>query len=185
MSGWKPSWRPAAPRSNGWRPSEIMAEPKPLKLRVKDADDLAVISALLQDALVPLKDIAYRPKEKRLVMIASRFCWECPSEGASPALAEAEHEPAPQIPFKRINCGLVIDRVKRAQTRDINLTKKERFLNLLAVDYQAPHLLLAFSGGAEVRLEVEGLALHLEDIGSPWPTDALPSHLLDEEGASR
>ncbi len=49
---------------------------EPLKLRAVDANDLAVIGACLQDALVPVQDMCFLADEHRFVMVANRFCWE-------------------------------------------------------------------------------------------------------------
>jgi hypothetical protein len=46
-----------------------------LKLRAEDADDLAVLSACLQDALVPVRDLAYVADQKIFVFVANRFRW--------------------------------------------------------------------------------------------------------------
>ncbi len=54
----------------------------PLKLRGEDEDDLAVISAVLQDALVAVGEMAYFPEEARFVLVANRFRWESPPAGA-------------------------------------------------------------------------------------------------------
>ncbi len=50
----------------------------PLKLRAEDEEDLAVVSTILQDALVPVGEMAYLPEEKRFVLVANRFKWEAP-----------------------------------------------------------------------------------------------------------
>ena len=50
----------------------------PLKLRAEDEEDLAVVSTILQDALVPVAEMAYLPEEKRFVLVANRFKWEAP-----------------------------------------------------------------------------------------------------------
>ena len=47
-----------------------------LRLRAEDSDDLAVISACLQDSLVPVRDLAYLPDEGRFMLVANRFRWE-------------------------------------------------------------------------------------------------------------
>src|SRR5579875_2604313 len=76
MSGWKTSSPPAAPASRGCAmPPEEAAGG--LRLRAEDADDLAVISACLQDALVPVGDIHYRgfrrgARERILPLLAIR-----------------------------------------------------------------------------------------------------------------
>jgi len=46
-----------------------------LKLIALDADDLAVISAHLQDAVLKVADMAFLPREKRFAAIANRFDW--------------------------------------------------------------------------------------------------------------
>ena len=47
-----------------------------LKLIALDPDDLAVISAHVQDAAVQAADIIWRQSEKRLVVGMSRLDWE-------------------------------------------------------------------------------------------------------------
>ena len=46
-----------------------------LKLIVLDADDLAVISAHLQDAVLKVGDLAYLPAERRFAALGNRFDW--------------------------------------------------------------------------------------------------------------
>ena len=46
-----------------------------LKLIALDAEDLSVLSANLQDAVLRIADIAYLPREKRFAAIANRFDW--------------------------------------------------------------------------------------------------------------
>ena len=61
-----------------------------LKLRARDPEDLRVLSACLQDALVPLADIAYLKPEQRFVLVVNRFMWEsAPEEAELPG--EATH----------------------------------------------------------------------------------------------
>ena len=50
-----------------------------LKLIALDVDDLAVISAHLQDAVLQVGDIAYLPRDKRFAAIANRFDCSTPS----------------------------------------------------------------------------------------------------------
>ncbi len=46
-----------------------------LKLIALDADDLKVISAHLQDAVLRVGDIAYLPRERRFAALGNRFDW--------------------------------------------------------------------------------------------------------------
>ena len=47
-----------------------------LKLVALDQDDLEVVSTHLQDAVVSVGDVHWRPGEKRLVIGLARFDWE-------------------------------------------------------------------------------------------------------------
>ena len=47
-----------------------------LKFVVLDDEDLAVVSAHLQDAVLKVSDVMWRPQEKRLVLALNRFDWE-------------------------------------------------------------------------------------------------------------
>ena len=47
-----------------------------LTLAAEDAEDLEIISARLQDAVAPLKDLVYLPKKRRFAALFNRFKWE-------------------------------------------------------------------------------------------------------------
>jgi hypothetical protein len=141
-----------------------------LKLRALDGEDLAVISACLQDAAVPLSEISYLPSQRRLAFVASRYRWE--NDGA-------DHDPkggAEGTVQERINCGVVFDRVTRVRTRHVDLSDRSQTFDLLAVDIRDGDIILVLGGGGEVRLEVERIVCHLQDIGEPWPTQWRPGH---------
>src|SRR5207237_2284427 len=96
-SGSRRSSRPAARVSKDF---EVPPDAAPLKLRAEDAEDLAVISACLQDALVTVRDLAYVPQERSFLLVANRFRWEI---GLRPALGEAAYE--------RVLCGITFSEV--------------------------------------------------------------------------
>src|SRR5215468_5024278 len=52
-----------------------------LKFVVLDEEDLEVASTHLQDAVVKVSDVLWRPHERRLVVALNRFDWEC-AQGA-------------------------------------------------------------------------------------------------------
>jgi len=138
-----------------------------LKLVALDTDDLAVVSAHLQDAVVSVGDVLWRPGEKRLVIGAARFDWE----GAL--------DDAPQ--FQRRRTALRFERVNSLKCRNVNCGDKQAVLNLLAVEFDendppAGAVTLTFSGGAALRLEVECLECELVDLGPTWATTCCPSH---------
>lgn len=131
------------------------------RLSVRSVEDLAVIAALLQDAIVPLGDMAYIADERSFVMALNRFRWEA-SEG---------------VPTReRIHSGLRFDTVERVRYRGIRRTDRSRFLSLLTISCDDGVVVLHFSGGGMIRLEVDDLRCALEDFGEPWPTPSTPSH---------
>jgi hypothetical protein len=169
---------------------------RPLKLRAHDAEDLRALAACLQDALVPLADVAFLKAERRFVMIANRFLWEgAPSAGPEPepqpepqpepggdARFEDAEDAAPGRVFERVNCGLCFDRVRKVRTRGLDLKQRDQILNLLTLTAAPGEITLVFSGGAEIRLEISQIRCHMEDLGEPWPTRWRPSHGLDDSG---
>jgi len=134
-----------------------------LKLTALDADDLAVISAAVQDSLVAIRDCAHFPDEKRFVLLLNRFCWE----------ADATVETA----YWRTHSALVFNAVRVVHHHKIPLQEPDRVLELLAVVQDAPgSVVLRFAARRAIRLEIDRLACHLGDVGEPWPTPWKPAH---------
>lgn len=140
-----------------------------LKLRAEDAEDLAVISACLQDALVAVGDLAYAPEERSFLFVANRFRWE---NGLRPVPGEA--------PFERILCGVTFSEVVGVSYSGFRRTDDSRILSLLTIRPEDGLVNLEFSGGAAIRLEVAQILCHARDLGDPWPTPWRPCHDLDE-----
>ena len=143
----------------------------PLKLIALDKDDIEIVSAHLQDAVVKVGDIVWLPAEKRLVLGLNRFDWEACGE-ASPC-------------YQRRRTALRFERVLAFRCRKVSQAAKDEVLNLLAVEYaetDAPSgtVTLIFSGGAALRLEVEGLECELADLGPTWTAAARPAHAIDQ-----
>lgn len=170
-----------------------MARPSPLKLRVHDSHDLEALSALLQDALVSRDNLTFLKREKRFVLLASRFCWErLPKNGRARPRArddsskdasyeEDSAEERDESLFERANCGICFDHVTGVQTIGLEESAKGRFLELLAIRPYKGGVELIFSGGAAIRLDVKLLRCHMEDLSEPWPTQWCPEHELDEK----
>ena len=145
-----------------------------LKLRCEDEEDVVVLSTLLQDALVPMAELAWFPAEKCFVLVASRFIW---SECVDVTLPVGE---AGIECYSRQNFGVTIDGVGAIKSRGIDIADKSRILELLAIT-AAPNgkgaaIELVFAGGAGIRIECERIALHGQDVGDPWPTMRRPRH---------
>ena len=129
----------------------------PLKLIALDADDLAVISAHVQDARIQACDIIWRQDEKRLVIGLSRLDWEKTLAG----------ETSP----RRLISALRFDRVLACKSRNIDPSASQALLELVGIEFcpgQAPGgcALLMFSHGGALRLDVECLECELTDLGS-------------------
>jgi hypothetical protein len=138
-----------------------------LKLVALDRDDVEIISTHLQDSVLKVADIRWRPGENRLVVALNRFDWE----GA------LEKDPE----YRRRRAVLRFDRVRNLKCRNVDPKNGEAVLNLLAVEFaetDAPAgvVTLVFSGGAALRLEVECLEAELADLGPVWAAAACPSH---------
>lgn len=170
------------------------ATDKPLKLRAEDEEDLAVISACLQDALVPMSNIAYLKDEQRFVLVANRFRWECgceePKKAANPGgdsgvedddARFADMEEGPEVPYERVNCGLCFEGVKAVRSRNLDIKRRDLILNLLAIEPEGEAITFFFSGGGAIRVEVDEISCRIEDICEPWPTRWRPDHPLDDE----
>jgi len=139
-----------------------------LKFIALDGEDLEVVSAHLQDAVVKVADVLWRPAEKRLVVAVNRFDWE----GAQSTKPE----------YRRRRSALRFERVLSCKCRNVNQAAKDGVLNLLAVEFaqtDAPAgvVTLIFSGDAALRLEVECLEAELADLGPTWTTSCCPMHL--------
>jgi hypothetical protein len=144
----------------------------PLKFVVLDEEDLEVVSTHLQDAVVRVSDVHWRPQEKRVVVAVNRFDWEGATNG--------DHE------YRRRRTALRFERVLSCKCRDIRPAGKDAVLNLLAVEFSetdepAGVVTLTFSGGAVLRLEVECLEAELADLGPTWITAACPVHAIGDQ----
>ena len=142
-------------------------EAEPLRLRAEDADDLAVISACLQDALVSVRDLAYDREARSFVFIANRFRWEAGPEG------EAAR-------FERTLCGVAFGEVEGVAYRGFHRSEEDRILSLLAIrpnpEGSGGTIDLDFSGSATIRLTASAIRCRVRDFGEPWPTAWHPDH---------
>jgi hypothetical protein len=139
----------------------------PLKLIALDRDDVEIISTHLQDAVLKVADIRWRPDENRLVVAVNRFDWETAQENGRE--------------YRRRRAVLRFDRVLNLKCRNVDPKDRAAVLNLLAVEFAetdppAGVVTLVFSGGAALRLQVECLEVELADLGPVWTTAACPSH---------
>jgi hypothetical protein len=144
---------------------------EPLKFIVLDEEDLEVVSAHVQDAVVKASEVVWRPQEKRVVVALNRFDWESAQTGT------------PE--YRRRRAALRFERVLSCQCRHLDPATKNAVLNLLAVEFSetdspSGEVTLSFSGGGTLRLVVECLEAELADLGPSWTCTACPAHEVDD-----
>jgi hypothetical protein len=148
-----------------------------LKLVALDRDDIAVVSAHVQDALVRVGDILWQPRERRFVMALNRFDWM--AAACAKAGHKAGHGDKPD--YRRCRTALRFERVLSCKCRGLDQSDKEARLNLLAVEFTeaappAGVVTLTFSGGGVIRLDVECLEAELADLGEIFAAETCPNH---------
>lgn len=138
-----------------------------LKLLALDAEDLEVISATTQDAVIRVGDMGYARADKRFALLMNRFAWEADDRQG-----------------QRKRAALHFDRVESVKAAGINLESVEGVLELLAIRYlpegEGPDgvVELAFAGGGTVRLGVECLEARMQDLGAAWAARLKPEHIV-------
>jgi hypothetical protein len=167
----------ATPRSNQPGPTlrgQMSACPDELKLVAVDKDDIEVVSAHVQDALVRVGDILWQPDDHRFVMALNRFDW----------MTAADPKPDAKTDYRRCRTALRFERVLTCKCRGLDQSHKDARLNLLAVEFAerdmpAGLVTLTFSGGGVIRLEVECLEAELADLGEVMTAEICPDHFAD------
>ncbi len=139
-----------------------------LKLAAFDEEDLAVISAHVQDAVLKVGDMVYLPREKRFALAMNRFSWERAVDGKLRN-------------YERRRSALSFDRVLAVRLSKIDRSRKDAVLELLAIAFEqteapAGKMTLFFAGGAAIQLDVEVIEARLGDLGAAWATGTKPSH---------
>lgn len=137
---------------------------EPLRLLAEDADDLHIMSAALQDAVLRPVDIVWEASGRRVTLKLSRFCWEC---GGTRVMAAMQF-------------GDVIAVKSRRLPR-----LPDSALELLAMDFEpgdppGGRVMLMFAGGGDLRIDVECLDAVLTDLSERWPARTSPTHLSSE-----
>jgi len=142
-----------------------------LKLIALDAEDLAIISAHLQDAVLKVADLAFLPREKRFAAVANRFDWV---DALNSDAAKEKH-------YARRRTALRFERVLSAQVHGIDLKNKGAVVALLAIGFEPGeppegNVTLRFADGGAIRLHVECIEAELRDLGPVWEAKSKPNH---------
>lgn len=144
----------------------------PLALRALGADDVAVMSTLLQDAVFPITEMTYDRKRRRFALLVNRFRWE--DRVAAAAAGRG---------FERVRSLLVVQDVLVVRTQGIDRADKDTVLSLLSVHFVpgadgAGQLTLTLAGDGAIVLAVEAVDLALRDVTRPYlaPSGKVPDH---------
>ncbi len=141
----------------------------PLHLGALEPDDLKVIAALVQDAVFPITEIAWRARKRQFALLINRFRWE--DRGRD------RHRP------ERVQAVLLFDNVLAVSSQGIDRSDKDVVLSLLSVDWTAGEdgtgeITLILAGDGAIRLSVEALDVTLRDVTRPYaaPSGKAPDH---------
>lgn len=147
-----------------------------LALRAEDVEGLAVISALMQDAVGKTVDTAWMPTRRIFALVVNRFRWEQQDDAAAESVPE---------PWERCRCGLHAENVLAVRATGFDPDKAQEAFELLAVTFEPGEdgtgiVRLDCSGGAVFALEVEALDVRMADMEAVWKTATKPQHDEDE-----
>ncbi len=144
----------------------------PLRLRAEDADDLAILAALAQDAVFPANEMAWQASQRRFAILLNRFRWE---DRAKAEVAKRN--------FERVQSVLVINDVIKVQTQGVERHDADTVMSLLSLAFVAGEdgtgrVELTLAGDGVIALEVECLDVALKDVTRPYvaPSHSAPKH---------
>ena len=144
----------------------------PLRLKAMDAEDLAVISSLVQDAVLPGGEMRWDRVQRRFALLLNRFRWE-----------DAPRAAARRRDYERVRTVLCVEDVVRVQSRGLSPADRDSVLSLLSVSFEAAEdgagrVILTFAGDGAVAVEVEALEVVLRDVTRPYraPSRKAPGH---------
>lgn len=140
-----------------------------LKLVALDEQDLQIVSAHVQDAVMKVGDLAYEAGSQRFVVAMNRFVWE-----SAGGLFSRSNE--------RRRSVLHFESVRGVKSTGIPRAASDEVLSLLALRFvpgaepPAGAIELIFSGDAALRLEVDYIEARLADLGAAWEATSRPRH---------
>ena len=141
----------------------------PLNLGAHDADDVQVLSALIQDAIFPITEMKWQAKQRRFGLLLNRFRWE---EGARGKIAS-----------ERVQSILVVDNVLSVSSQGVDRSEKDMVLSILTATFEAGDdgagdIVLTLAGDGAIRLSVEAIEVTMKDVTRPYkaPSKQAPKH---------
>ncbi len=144
----------------------------PLRLKALDAEDLSVLSALVQDAIFPGSEMRWLPQERRFALLLNRFRWE-----------DIDAATKRGRPVERVQSVLAVEDVMKVRSQGIDRREADTILSILAVAFTpgedgAGTVELTLAGDGAIALDVEALEIVLKDVTRPYiaPSQKMPDH---------
>lgn len=144
----------------------------PLRLMAQDAEDLKVVSALVQDAVLPVTEIRYDARRRRFAVLLNRFRWEDREEAERLGRA-----------YERVRSLLVVEDVRKVQSMGFDRADKDLVLSVLSMSFEpgedgTGRLSIVLAGDGAIALDVEALEVRLDDVTRPYraPSGKVPRH---------
>ena len=145
---------------------------RPLRLKALDAEDLGVVSALVQDAVFPASEVSFSRKDRRFAILLNRFRWE-----------DVDGEAVRKRDYERVQSVLLVEDVISVQSQAVPQGDADTVLSLLSLEFEpgadgAGRLILTLAGDGAFACEVEALEVVLKDVTRPYvaPSRKAPSH---------
>ena len=145
---------------------------QPLRLKALDAEDLAVMAALIQDAVFPSAEMKWDAKARRFAILLNRFRWE-----------DVENARLRKRDYERVQSLLVIEDVMKVQSQGVDKSDPDMVFSLLSLTFTpgedgTGRVELTLAGDGVIGLDVETLEVLLRDVTRPYvaPSAKAPSH---------
>ena len=144
----------------------------PLRLKAMDAEDLAVVAALVQDAIFPAGELRWDRNARRFAILLNRFRWE-----------DAENAQNRRRDYERVQAILAFEDVMRVQSQGVDKSDPDMVFSLLSISFLptedgAGRVEMTLAGDGVIGLDVEALEVVLRDVTRPYaaPSGKAPSH---------
>ena len=144
----------------------------PLRLKAMDAEDLAVVAALVQDAIFPAGEMRWDRKARRFAILLNCFRWE-----------DAENAQNRRRDYERVQAILAFEDVMRVQSQGVDKSDPDMVFSLLSISFLptedgAGRVEMTLAGDGVIGLDVEALEVVLRDVTRPYaaPSGKAPSH---------
>ena len=144
----------------------------PLRIRALDAEDLAVISSFIQDAVFPVTEMRWQRRARRFAILLNRFRWE-----------DAEAALRTGRAVERVQSLLAFEDVIAVKSQGVDRSETETILSPLSLEFEAAEdgggrIVMTLAGDGAIGLDVEALEVTLQDVTRPYraPSGKTPSH---------